>query len=301
MDTKLNENMQQPPVNHLAFEGGGVLGTAYMGALTALDQAGLYQGIQSVAGTSAGAITALMVALRLTAEEATTLTMQFDFNGLRDGGGLGIFRLFRRYGWYKGQVALDSLYDWCEKYTGNRRATFAWLLQNGYRDLRVVSTNLNRGTSLVFSADLTPDVEVALAVRMSLSIPFFFAAVDFEGDLYVDGGTLLNYPLEIFDRDHELPHTLGFALRAPTEEPVRIHGLLPFFRQYWHVSTLQQFNLLENDTRLVRRSVLLSTLGIKSTDFRISQAQKENLFRQGYTTTQKYLQEHGYGTAPRPE
>ncbi len=292
--------MQQHPIKNLAFEGGGVLGTAYMGALKALDEAGIYQDVRSVAGTSAGAITALMVALRLSAQEAADLTMHFDFNALRDGGYLGPFRLFRRYGWYKGQVALDTLYDWCEKYSGNRHATFAWLIQNGYRDLRVLSTNLNFGTTQIFSAANTPDVEVALAVRMSLSIPFFFAAVDFGGDLYVDGGTLLNYPLEIFDRDHELAHTLGFAFQAPPEDRVSIHGLFPFFRQYLHINNLQQFNLLEHDAHLIKESILISTLGIKSTDFGITHPQKKALFEQGYATTWNYLQAHGYSKTTLP-
>src|SRR5579864_920356 len=51
------------PFQNLVFEGGGVRGVAYAGALDVLDRAGILSQIQAVAGTSAGAITAALVAL----------------------------------------------------------------------------------------------------------------------------------------------------------------------------------------------------------------------------------------------
>jgi NTE family protein len=44
------------PFTNLVFEGGGVKGVAYGGVLEVLDQQGILDQIQNVAGTSAGAI-----------------------------------------------------------------------------------------------------------------------------------------------------------------------------------------------------------------------------------------------------
>jgi NTE family protein len=43
---------------------------------------------------------------------------------------------------------------------------------------------------------------LAAAVRISMSIPLFFAAVRHgpRADVYVDGGVILNYPVKLFDR-----------------------------------------------------------------------------------------------------
>lgn len=49
-------------VTNLVFEGGGVKGVAYCGALHELDSQGILPAVTSVAGTSAGAITAALVA-----------------------------------------------------------------------------------------------------------------------------------------------------------------------------------------------------------------------------------------------
>jgi predicted acylesterase/phospholipase RssA len=64
----------QPPVSHtnvrrLAFEGGGGKGNAYLGALYALDQLGVLGQLDTVAGSSAGAITALTLSLGMRPSE----------------------------------------------------------------------------------------------------------------------------------------------------------------------------------------------------------------------------------------
>jgi predicted acylesterase/phospholipase RssA len=56
-------------ISNLAFKGGGVLGIAYAGAIQVLEEKGLLQQVQKVAGTSAGAMTAALVSLNYTAAE----------------------------------------------------------------------------------------------------------------------------------------------------------------------------------------------------------------------------------------
>ena len=54
---------------NLVFSGGGVRGIAYLGALEMLDEYGIIENIQRVAGTSAGAITATIVSFGLSIQE----------------------------------------------------------------------------------------------------------------------------------------------------------------------------------------------------------------------------------------
>ena len=54
---------------NLVFEGGGVKGIAYVGALEVLDQEGILKDIKRVAGTSAGAMVAVLVGLGYSAAE----------------------------------------------------------------------------------------------------------------------------------------------------------------------------------------------------------------------------------------
>jgi NTE family protein len=65
-----------------------------------------------------------------------------------------------------------------------------------------VGTNLSTGFAEVFSYEHTPRMCIADAVRISMSIPLFFAARrSLRGDVYVDGGLIDNYPVKLFDRE----------------------------------------------------------------------------------------------------
>lgn len=194
---------------NLVFEGGGVKGIAYVGALEELDKEGILNDIERVAGTSAGAMVAVMVALRYTAEEVRQVLWDLDFKDFKDSS-KGIvrdtIRLLKNYGWYKGDYFRDLIAKLIEKKTGNGEMTFEQLAETGqYRDLYLVGADLTTGLSKVFSAHNkeTKTVKVADAARISMSIPLFFAAVRGGKDnkhIFVDGGLLDNYTVKTFDR-----------------------------------------------------------------------------------------------------
>src|SRR5690349_10381956 len=56
-------------VRHLVFEGAGIRGIAYAGVIEVLEQKGRLPGVRQVGGTSAGAITALMLSIGYNATE----------------------------------------------------------------------------------------------------------------------------------------------------------------------------------------------------------------------------------------
>ena len=57
---------------NLVFEGGGVKGIAYVGAMEILEKRGILQNIERVGGTSAGAINAVLLALNYSNIESKT-------------------------------------------------------------------------------------------------------------------------------------------------------------------------------------------------------------------------------------
>ena len=96
------------PYKNLVFEGGGVKGVAYGGVFEVLEQRHITPQIESVAGTSAGAITATMMSLNYSAEEFLKIMMTLNFEKFEDGSDLeGPFRLIRHFGWFKGNHFLN--------------------------------------------------------------------------------------------------------------------------------------------------------------------------------------------------
>ena len=192
---------------NLIFEGGGVKGIAYVGALEVLDKEGILQDIKRVAGTSAGAMVAVLVGLGYTAAELRDILWNLNFqNFLDDSWGYirDTKRFIKDYGWYKGDYFRNLMADYIKQKTGNGEATFKDL-QNAkkYKDINLIGADLSTGCSKVFNVKNTPDVKVADAARISMSIPLFFAAVkgaNGDNHVYVDGGLLDNYAIKVFDR-----------------------------------------------------------------------------------------------------
>jgi len=197
---------------NLVFEGGGVKGIAYVGAMEELARRGIADDIIRVGGTSAGAINAVLVGLHYSLDETRRLLWGLDFKSFLDDS-WGVVRdstrLLENFGWYQGDFFREWIASVIKAKTGNSESTFADIealkAQRGFRSLFFMGTNLSTHFSEVFSAEHTPRMCVADAVRISMSIPLFFAAKrSLRGDVYVDGGVLDNYPIKLFDREKYL-------------------------------------------------------------------------------------------------
>ncbi len=193
---------------NFVFEGGGVKGIAYIGALDLLAEKNILDGIERIGGTSAGAINAILLGLGFTPKETKDILWSLDFNEFMDDS-WGVIRdsdrLINSFGWYKGDFFRDWIGKLIRQKTGNSESTFADIEamkdKKGFKSLYFMGTNISTSFSEVFSAEHTPRTCVADAVRISMSIPLFFAAKrSNRGDVYVDGGVLDNYPIKLFDR-----------------------------------------------------------------------------------------------------
>lgn len=161
---------------NLVFEGSGVKGIAYIGAMQVLAQRGCLEGIQRVGGTSAGAINALIYALGYSIQEQRGILESTNFKKFMDNS-FGIFRdlirLKKKFGWNEGDYFGNWVGQHVKKKLGNAHATFKDLKKAGHPDLYVVGSNLNTGYAEFFSHERHPDMPLVTAVRISMSIPLF--------------------------------------------------------------------------------------------------------------------------------
>lgn len=210
------------------FEGGGVKGIGLIGAASAIEEAG-YQFV-NLAGTSAGAIVATLLAAGYHTIDLKPIMSGIDFSTFEDASLIGHVPLIGNFidvifhkGLYKGDVFLNlmrKLFAVKKIYTFRDLIIPEFANDDCYRfKVRVVATDISCRRMLVLPQDIRDygmapeDLEVALAVRMSMSIPFFFEPVKLKDSYIVDGGMLSNFPVELFDSDGvpEWP-TFGFKL-----------------------------------------------------------------------------------------
>jgi len=286
------------------FEGGGVKGIGLVGALSVIEENGYGWG--HVAGTSAGAIVASLIAAGYTASELKDVVGTLDYKKFKQITTMDrvpfigpLLNLFIKRGIYSG----DYLETWITQCLAAKGIhTFGQLVIPGEQDpryrykLQVITSDISNQYMVVLPHGakrygINPDdMPVAQAVRMSMSIPFFFEAVKQKDTYFVDGGILSNFPVWLFD-SAGIPAwpTFGFKFIEPeygqpnkTTNPYdmakAIFGTMMEAHDKMHV---------ENEDFL--RTIAIPTLGVQATDFNLSGQQRDALFQSGRQAAQEFL------------
>lgn len=381
------EKIIKPSVKNLVFQGGGMKGLAYIGALTALEEKGLeLNQIERVGGTSVGAITALFVGLGYKTREMhqlfydgmdiqkfldsekikaeTLLNMKkivnsptwlerlLEFPRLMltnsNSGSVGLTgyvsefykmltEIHTTFGVYDG----ETFRKWLEEIIRKRLVMLKVHKENltfselhaikekhknfGIKDIYVKGFNLSQKKVETFSWEDTPNVIIADAIRISMSLPFVYKPhykyiqdnagnrIKDSEDIFIDGGIAHNYPLNLFDdvgykndskrvnKSDMNRETLGLRLissEADTpaglivSENNKINTLFSFI---WNISQAlyngQEHFYHQEDGK---RSVFIDTMDISTVQFDLSRRDKELLFSKGKEAVEKYLKTHAY-------
>ena len=307
------------------FRGGGVKGIALAGALEgfAAHPTKPVRRWVNVAGASAGAIIACYLAIGKNAEQMTALLRETDFARFRDfprgSAALGLANLPYRHGMARGR-AFERWFD--EVLEG---ATFAqvakepeggkerdWRLKLiavdvTRRDLLVLPDDLDRYLTPGNSTPIDPDgFPISRAARMSMSIPYFFEPVQLEHrdggrSVIIDGGTLSNFPVWLFDVDPAkvgrppARPTFGFTLtggRGFGANAGLMRRIVPWSARF----AVDIFATAQEawDERFVTRSTRVRTLpvdaaDVATTEFRLSRARQELLLENGRRAAREFL------------
>ncbi|MBB5852438.1 patatin-like phospholipase family protein [Amycolatopsis umgeniensis] len=306
----------------LVLEGGGVKGIGLLGAVLELHEAGY--SFPRIAGTSAGAIVATLVAAYqkagkdLGALEAVMNDMdcgRFQDQSLLDkvtgpiGDGVA---LLLHDGMHTGDYLAEWLTPLLEE-VGVR--TFADLAID---DPEGTLRSHQRYSLVVHVSDLTRRVLVRLpwdysqygrdpggekivdAVRASMSIPFYFRPVQFdvrpEGTVtWVDGGLLSNFPITVFDRtDAKKPRwpTWGVKLSGEPvggrDKPVKTALRIAISSLETLLSDWNRYRLHEEGVN--RRTMCVDTTGVSAVDFGLGDEEKKLLFENGREAARRFLE-----------
>ncbi|WP_117160677.1 patatin-like phospholipase family protein [Paraliobacillus sp. X-1268] len=213
------------------FSGGGVKAFAFIGALEVLEEKGFT--FERLAGTSAGAILASLLAAGYTVKEIELMLMNLDLKKFLDTSIMDkyipickVFSLYFTMGIYKG----DAFEKWLYQRLAYKNVYTFRDLPEGL--LKVVVADLSLGKIVVLPDDLErlygikpESFLIATAVRMSASLPYFFRPKKLvntknQKSIIVDGAILSNTPMWIFDKDRSMRRRplLGMNLSAAYDQ-----------------------------------------------------------------------------------
>jgi NTE family protein len=327
------------------FEGGGVLGTAFLGAARCCAEIGLRW--HALAGTSAGAITATLLAADFTIDQLEQIIGRLDYmQFLRQKTSRLIFNgdpsddldhpvlllsnlaMTGELGQYSSEPVkqwLDEILKWAGKQTFSDIWDRSRVAND--RQLKVVVSDISTGEMKVLPDDLEPTrstparpaesagglfpqatveyrppltpkqraFNVAEAVRLSMSIPFFFEPGTLDGHRIVDGGITSNFPLWIYDDDtpNKPPAwpTFGFRLVDRSESrPRTVGGVTDLFSSMLKtmmVARDRRYSSQRHQGRVI--DIDLTGLNVTATSFGLSNELKEQLYIRGYLAAKEFF------------
>lgn len=285
------------------FQGGGVKGIGFVGAVNCLEDEGYSW--ERLAGTSAGSIVAALLAVGYTGKELKNIMTVADFSKFLDSGAMNripimgnIVELVEENGVFSG----DKIEAWITELLKNKGKTkFKDVSINGKSKLNIIAADITKRNTLILPNDLKDydidpmEFSIAKAVRMSISIPFFFKPVKLKyygGTSYiVDGGLLSNFPIWIYDVEGK-PRwpTFGFKFLSDSISHTAMgkHDLFSFSLDVINAMFERNEEVYLPEKNSVR-TINIDAFGIKGTDFNISKKAYIELYNSGYKIAKKFL------------
>ncbi|WP_243129288.1 patatin-like phospholipase family protein [Hathewaya massiliensis] len=213
------------------FQGGGVKGIGLVGAICRLEESKVQW--KRVAGTSVGAFISSLIAVGYTGVEMEKLMYDLDFTEFKGEDSIKKGKIFGknlRILMKKGVFGTGDIEEYLKSlYKHKGKTKFKDMYKDGEFKLKVIASDVTNKELLILPNDIKKygidpmEFEIAKAVTMSISIPFFFEPVklNYMGKqcFIVDGGITSNYPIWIFDvKGRPKWPTIGFKFEKPEKK-----------------------------------------------------------------------------------
>lgn len=288
----------------LVMKGGGVKGIAYVGALEVLNEYGYH--FEHYVGTSAGAITAALLAVGYSPRELGEILARTNFKKFKDGWLLfSLPLLVFRKGLYRG----EAFRVWLEDLLRAKFPQYADVLDIRFSHLAEISesrrlsvfASVKGRRSYCFDSKnaATSKDPISFACRCSMAIPYFFMPEKIAGQWVVDGGTQNNYPVySLLSEDFTLKDSadfLGLYLGHKKAKRNTEWLLLNLF-SIWSESGDE-----EAKTEFIDRTIIIDPRPVKTTDFSLSENDVEFLLAEGKASALHWLYYWGDGKRPSLE
>lgn len=269
------------------FGGGAIRGIAYVGALKAFNELNLQ--INTLAGSSVGAIFAGLLAVGYSAEEIENIILKVKYDLFKD------IQIGKSFGISKGNIFLEWIQELIErKFYGpdyekgkNKPVRFCDLKKN----LVIFTTNLANFCCKEFSTFKTPEAEVAYAIRISASMPGLMQPITASGAILVDGDLQKSWPLwKLSENLYNLKDRI-LEIRLEGDYDNEKQGNINFVNSIYSCVTSIATKLIVNDYAKKDKFdyLVINTGSTVVVDFNISEEKRLELIHAGYVQTKDYF------------
>lgn len=246
--------------------------------------------IKTVCAVSVGTIFSLIYLIGFSYVEMLEEILKKNFEQLKN---IKIMNFPTKFGLDSGESFINWLKELMKRKNFDPDISLKHFYENTHIDFQIMATNLNKYKYTKFNHINTPDLKVLDAIRMSISVPFVFTANTYENDLYVDGGIISNYPIDLF-KDN-LDNVLGFKLvnHGELESHVVDNNIDNIDSYIYHVLScyvLQKEKYTSRTKAFQNCTVYIHTENITNTiNFGLTVQEKHKLIEIGYRVTDEFF------------
>lgn len=200
-------NKQSAQKSILVLSGGGIKGIAHVGALKALEDLNLLKNFDTFGGTSAGALVIAMLVIGYNPEETYKFLLNFDMSKISS---ISIENFTKYQGFDKGDRFVYVLKRLIMAKNLDPEITLHEIYKRSNKTVVFTTVCWNTANLKYLTHTEYPNMPLYMAVRMSVSIPIYYTPVKFNGDMYLDGACMDNYPIKYFE--DQLDKVVGIYL-----------------------------------------------------------------------------------------
>jgi predicted acylesterase/phospholipase RssA len=194
----LDPPLLDPPfIEHLVIPGGGISGLICYGALKESHERGFWDisNIKSIYGTSAGAVIAVILALKYDWQTIDNYLIRRPWHNICNFNMYSIIGSFEKRGIFDIQLIEGILQPLFGGMDIPLTITLLEFYERTQIELHFYATQFKSFEVVDFSYKTHPEWTVVKAVYASAALPIFLSPLEKDDDYYIDGGVFLNYPL----------------------------------------------------------------------------------------------------------
>ncbi len=270
-------------IDTLILSGGGPSGIAYSGILKALTEYNILKRdeLNEIITTSVGIVFAILYLLDYTILQIEKIVLEADITKILNMDDLEIDNLLVKFGLFSNQQIGDSISSFIRHKTDKNDLTLKELYDYSKIVLTVKVYNVDRGKTEYFDYKNTPDISLIKISMMTTAIPYLFQPVEFEKDLYVDGGLKGHFPIEAC----KSKHYLGLNVRGGTtsRENFGILKDLPILKFTMDLMNDRDNNIDPDDEKIFTYHI---NGGL---NFSLDIIERKSMIEKGYNETVEYL------------
>ena len=185
------------PIRHIVISGGGTMGFSYYGILQESNKMNLWQyaNIQTVYGTSVGAILATIICLQYDWDTLDNYLIKRPWEKVFCYDLNSIFSCMQNNGIFNKTITEQIFRPLLLGKDISLSINMIDFFKITKFELHIIVTNVNTFKSVDISYKTHPDWMLIDAIHASCSIPLLFTPVLSDGELYCDGGFCNNSPV----------------------------------------------------------------------------------------------------------